>query len=119
MITWKTTISCISNNMALVLKIVLLMPFYISYNTCIYKHIDSGNVVLSLLLGFRKAFDCVDHNILLSKLNTYGVRGITWDWFRLYLTNREQYVCINNANSNPEIIQCGVPQGSIFGPLLF
>ena len=85
----------------------------------LYKHIDSGNIVFSLFLDFRKAFDCVNHEILLSKLNTCGVPGITLDWFRSYLTNREQYVSINNVDSHPRVIQCGVPQGSILGPLLF
>ena len=60
----------------------------------LYKHIDSGNV-FPLFLDFRKAFDCVNHEILLSKLNTCGIRGINLDWFRSYLSNREQYVCIN------------------------
>ena len=81
----------------------------------LYKHIDSGNVVFSLFLDFRKAFDCVNHEILLSKLNTCGVRRIALDWFRSYLTNKEQCVSINNVDSNPIVIQCGVPQGSILG----
>ena len=85
----------------------------------LYRHIDSGNVVFSLFLDFRKAFDCVNHEILLSKLITCGVRGMALDWFRSYLTNREQYISINNVDSNPRVIQCGVPQGSILGPLLF
>ena len=85
----------------------------------LYKHIDSGNVVFSLFVDFRKAFDCVNHEILLSKLNTCGVRGIAIDWFLSYLTNREQYVSINNVDSNPRVIQCGVPQGSILGHVLF
>ena len=84
-----------------------------------YKHIDSGNIVFSLFLDFRKAFDCVNHEILLSKFNTYGVRGIALDWLSSYLTNREQYVSINNVDSNLRVIQCGVPQGSILGLLLF
>ena len=84
-----------------------------------YKHIDSDNVVFSLFLDFRKAFYCVHHEIQPSKLNTCGVREIALDWFRSYLTNREQYVSINNVDSNPRVIQCGVPQGSILGHLLF
>ena len=72
-----------------------------------------------MFLDFRKAFDCVNHEILLSKLNTCGVRGIALDGLCSYLTNREQYVSINNIDSNPRVIQCGVPEGSILGPLLF
>ena len=72
-----------------------------------------------MFLDFRKAFDCVNHDILLSKLNTCGVRGIALDWFRSYLANREQYISIKNVDSNPGVIHCGVPQGSILGPLLF
>ena len=64
----------------------------------LYKLIDSGNVIFSLFLDFRKAFDCANHEILLSKLNTYRIRGITLDSFCSYLTNREQYVYINNVN---------------------
>ena len=85
----------------------------------LYKHIDSGNIAFSLFLDFCKVFDCVSHEILLSKLNTCGVRVKALDWFRSYLTNREQYISINNVDSNPWVIQCGVPQGSILGPLLF
>ena len=84
----------------------------------LYNHIDSDNIVFSLFLDFRKAFDCLNHEILLSKLNTCGVPGIALDWFRSHLTNREQYVSINNVDSNPRVIQCGVPLGSILGPLL-
>ena len=85
----------------------------------VYDNIDKGNLVFSIFLDFRKAFDCVDHNILLSKLNIYGVRGIALDWFKSYLTNRKQYVQINDIKSKCCSISCGVPQGSILGPLLF
>ena len=56
----------------------------------LYDHVDSSNVVFYLFLDFRRAFDCVNHEILLSKVNTYGIRGITLYWFHSYLTNREQ-----------------------------
>ena len=72
-----------------------------------------------MFLDFGKAVDCVNHEILLSTLNTCGVRGISLDWFRSYPTNREQYVSINNVDSNPRVIKCCVPQGSIFGNPLF
>ena len=56
---------------------------------------------------------------LLSKLNFYEIRGIPQQWFADYLTNRKQFVCINNSNSSLSNISCGVPQGSILGPILF
>ena len=61
----------------------------------------------------------VNHCILLSKLNHYGVRAKAYDWFHSYLSNREQFVCINGYKSDSLSITCGVPQGSVLGPLLF
>ena len=72
-----------------------------------------------MFLDFHKTFDCDNQEILLSKLNTCGVRGIALDWFRSYPIYREQYISINNVDSNPRIIQCDVPHGSVLGPLLF
>ena len=71
------------------------------------------------LLDFSKAFDTVNHKILLEKLQKYGIRGVPLQWFTCYLTNRQQYVRIDNTDSGKLRMTCGVPQGSTLGPLLF
>ena len=67
----------------------------------------------------KKAFDTVDHEILLKKLGHYGIRGIANDWFKSYLTNRMQYVSIVGISSDLLKVNFGVPQGSVLCPLLF
>ena len=81
--------------------------------------LDQGDTVVSIFLDFSKAFDCVNHNILLEKMSAYKVRGVASQWFKSYLTGRLQYVWFNNAISELCSICCDVPQGSILGPLLF
>lgn len=81
--------------------------------------LDNGNHVVGVFLDFSKAFDTVNHNILLKKLNTYGIRGIALKWLSSYLNNRTQYVNFNDENSRYGNIKCGVPQGSVLGPLLY
>ena len=81
--------------------------------------IDNKEHVCGIFLDLTKAFDTVDHQILLYKLNNYGVRGIANKLIRSYLTNRCQYVEINKIQSSKKSINYGVPQGSVLGPLLF
>ena len=85
----------------------------------IIKTLDDGNVDSRVFVDLQKAFDTVDHQILLAKLNHYGIRGVSNDWFKSYLSNRNQYVSINGYEFSLAVINCGVPQGSALGPLLF
>ena len=81
--------------------------------------LENGEYVLGLFLDFSKAFDTVNCDILSTKLEHLGIRDITLQWFKSYLSDREQYVLYNESNSSRQVITCGVPQGSILGPLLF
>ena len=81
--------------------------------------LDKKQIALLLLIDFSKAFDMVDHGILLNKLEHYGVRGKNLTWFKSYLTNRVQYVHVNNIDSTKRNLKYSVPQGSILGPVLF
>ena len=75
--------------------------------------------IVLIFLNFQKAFDTVDHCILLDKLHIYGIRGIAHEWFSSYMSKRHQSVMYNNFESDNKEIKCGVPQGSVLGPLLF
>ena len=81
--------------------------------------IDNKMLTCGIMIDLTKAFDTVNHNILLKKLYNYGLRGNVYKLFKSYLTNRKQYVKIKNENSDLKSISCGVPQGSVLGPLLF
>ena len=81
--------------------------------------LNKNQIALLLFIDFSKAFDMVEHDILLAKLYNYGIRGVALDWIKSYLSNREQYVFLNGKKSAVANIKFGVPQGSILGPLLF
>jgi len=81
--------------------------------------IDRGEFAVGIFIDLSKAFDVLDHDILLDKLEYYGVRGVALSWFCSYLKDRSQFVFLNDMSSFSQTITCGVPQGSIVGPLLF
>ncbi len=85
----------------------------------IYEGINHGSAVSVLFLDLAKAFDSVDHRILLDKLHCLGFKASSVSWFDSYLSNRMQCNYGNNVCSEPGVVDCGVPQGSILGPLLF
>ena len=80
---------------------------------------DNNEYAIGIFVDLSKAFDTINHDILLRKLWHYGIRGITLDWFTSYLSNRKQFVTLNDVNSAHRTISTGVPQGSVLGPLLF
>ena len=84
-----------------------------------HEAINNGQIIGMVMVDFRKAFDLVDHTLLLKKLRHYKISDETLLWFSSYLLNRKQKVVINNIESTTENIVCGVPQGTILGPLLF
>ena len=82
-------------------------------------NLDSGLTTCTIFLDLAKVFDSVSHDILLKKLEYYGVRGVALDLFTSYLSNRKQLTRIGDSLSVLDLIEWGVPQGSVLGPLLF
>ena len=85
----------------------------------ITKAIDQGKYTIGIFLDLSKAFDTINHKILIKKLEHYGVRGISMKWFENHLSGRKQVVKFNQINSEQMEITSGVPQGFTLGPLLF
>ena len=83
------------------------------------RGVESKEMTCSVFLDLKKAFDTVDHNILIKILNCYGVRGLPLKFLSSYLTNRQQYTVVHQAESSVKSVSCGVPQDSTLGPLLF
>ena len=91
----------------------------IDLTEAIRKAIDENKFAVGVFIDLQKAFDTVDHKILLKKLDHYGIRGTANKWFESYLSNRQQFVTINDKHSSLKPMNFGVPQGSVLGPLLF
>ena len=85
----------------------------------IQKQIDTGNFTAGVFIDLKKAFDTVEYNILLEKLDYYGIKGVAKNWFCSYLNNRMQCVMLNGSTSSIKPVSTGVPEGSALGSFLF
>ena len=85
----------------------------------LYQSLDESKLTLGIFIDLSKAFDTVDHKILTKKLELYGIEDCNLRWFESYLSNRKQFITYADKQTNIETITCGVPLGSILGPLLF
>ena len=103
--------------MVLEKNIALTMQSYPKFK--IQTAIEDRKYSCGIFLDFSKAFDTVNHKILLKKLEHYGIRGIANDWFNSYLSNRQQTVTANNITSDKCKLNCGIPQRLMLGPLFF
>lgn len=91
----------------------------VEFLNMLLESLDKGNKVLGIFIDLSKAFDTVNHDLLMEKLERYGFRGIAYNWVSSYLSCRKHYVAINGMRSNTLINNMGVPQGSVLGPILY
>jgi hypothetical protein len=91
----------------------------VSFIDMILNHLDNDKLPFSIFIDLSKAFDTLNHHILLHKLNYYGIQEISLQWFESYLSHRPQYVDYKGTRSTTKYLSVGVPQGSVLGPLLF
>ena len=89
------------------------------FSSMLYNNLKDGKSILSIFIDFSKAFDTVPHQILIKKLEHYGIRGNILNWFHYYLSNCQQLTVIDHCQSRTSNITTGVPQGSSLGPILF
>ena len=97
---------------------ITCMALFILVNG-ITDELDKGTCSIGIFIDLLKAFDTVDYKLFLREMEHYGIRGNVLLWFTSYLSERTQYVSLNHTNSHAVPLTCGVPQGSILGPLLF
>ena len=95
------------------------MHTLMSITECIRQSIDNNEFGCGIFIDLKKAFDTVNYAILLTKVNHYGIRGNVREWFKSYLSHREQFVFVSGHDSISLPLTCSVPQVSILGPLLF
>ena len=93
--------------------------FLINLTENIREALDEGYIGCGAFMDLKNVFETVDHEILLSKLDHYGIRSISYNWFKSYLSNRKQFVSINGYDSGLAEINCGLLQGPVLEPLLF
>ena len=95
------------------------MTSLITSTTYWYENIDCSKINPTIFRDLKKAFDTVDHTILIQKLHKYGIKDREGEWFQSYLSNRKQFCSLNSVKTKPRKVPCGIPQESYLGPLLF